>query len=313
MDLSVFGMEFRPFANGPDPEGYYPAPAHDDAVARIVAAISDGEPCVAVTGEPGVGKTLAAHLAVAQLPGDTVAAYVTHGSFARRGDLLQAILYDLGLPYAGRPEQELRLALTECAFQNLRDGRRVIILLDEAHLLSPQILEEVRQFGNLESPRGRAVQVVLVGLPGLLTTLQLPELSALSQRIITRIALPPFHLRESVEYLGFQVERAGGHPDTVFSDEAVEVLARGCRGIPRLLNQATNAAFAIALKAGLTSIDVEAALEAVALVPGAGSTEPDDADVPPAPVAEVNVTDANDAWPTKYLTPTQRFVFSPLS
>lgn len=318
MDLAPFGMTFRPFATRPDPEGYYPAPAHDQAVSRVVAALADGEAYVALTGEPGIGKTLIAHLAVAQLPSDTTTTvFITHGSFDRRAELLQATLYDLGLPYAGRPEQELRLALTDYAYAGLRDGRRLIMVLDEAHLLSPTLLEEVRQLGNLESPKGRAVHVVLVGLPTLLDTLARPELASLSQRLATRITVPPLHLQESVEYLGFQVERAGGHPDEVFSDEAVEVLARGCRGIPRLLNQATTAAFALALKAGMTSIDVEVALEALAAIPGAGPTEPDEYEPVPLTHDAIASEDAiepshDESWPKSYVTP-QRFVFAPMT
>ncbi|MBX7103212.1 MAG: AAA family ATPase [Gemmataceae bacterium] len=317
MDLAPFGMSFRPFATGPDPAGYYPAPAHDEALALVVTALLNGEPVVSLTGEPGVGKTLLAHLAVSQLPGDTITAFVTHGSFERRADLLQAIMYDLGLPFAGRPEQELRLALTDFAYSNLRDGRRLLIVLDEAHLLSPMLLEEIRQFGNLETPRGRAVQVILVGLPGLLMTLERPELAPLAQRLTTRARVPAFQLQESIEYLGFQVERADAHPDEVFSDEAVEVIARGCRGIPRLLNQATLAALRIATKAGLKTIDVEAALEAMAVIPGTAPAEYEEADaVPLAPdaVLQDDGEDRPDAetWPKTYVTP-QRFVFAPMT
>lgn len=315
MDLAPFDMTFRPFASGPDLAGYYPAPAHDEVLNRVVAAINDDEPYVAVVGEPGVGKTLIAHLVLGQLPSDTITAFVTNCHFARRSDLLQAILYEIGLPYAGRPEQELRLAFTDFAFAQHRDGRKTIIVLDEAHLLSPDLLEEVRLLGNLETPRGRAVQVMLVGLPSLLTAIDRPEMAGLAQRLTTRAKLAPFVLRECVEYLGFQVERAGGHPDRVFADEAVEVLARGSRGIPRVLNQAAYNALTLTIKAGLETVDVEAAMESLVGMPFAGTTECEEFVAPPPHKAKNHEQEPaanDDPWRGPSVAP-HRYEFVPLT
>jgi type II secretory pathway predicted ATPase ExeA len=314
MDLAPFGMTFRPFAPGPDPAGYYPAPAHDEVLNRTVAALSDDEPFVAIVGDPGVGKTLIAHLVLGQMPADTITAFVTNCHFARRQDLLQAILYEVGLPYAGRPEQELRLAFTDFAFAQHRDGRKTVVVLDEAHLLSADLLEEIRLMGNLETPRGRAVQVLLVGLPALLTTIDTPELAGLAQRLTARAKLTPFILRECVEYLGFQVERAGGQPDHVFADEAIEVLARGSRGIPRVLNQAAHNALALTVKAGLETVDVEAAMESLVGMPFAGSTDCEEFVAPPPRVAKVPDENAilnDDPWRGPTVAP-HRYEFVPL-
>lgn len=319
MDLAPFGLRFRPFVAGPDPTGYYPIPEHEEALAQLVMALREDEPFVSLTGDPGLGKTMLAHLVVQQLEDPTVA-FVSNPHGERVADLLQAILYDLGLPYIGRPEQEMRLAIADFAMNNHRDGRRTIILIDEAHLLSRTLLEEVRLLGNLETPRGRAVQVMLIGQPSLLANVD--QLLSLAQRLITRAQIHPFGLRESADYIAYQVSRAGGKTGRVFSDEALEVLARGSRGIPRLLNQAAYNALLLAQKAEMSEVDVEAAIEALHGIPTAGPTEPDE-DAPPQlfpeqlpPDGYLN-TDNEDrpdesTWkPAAFGTP-QRFVFTPI-
>jgi len=320
MDTVAIELKFRPFATGPDLAGYFAASVHEDAICRIVSALEADEPYVALVADHGLGKTLAGHIVVNRL-NDPITAFVTNCHCEKRAELLQSILYDFGLPYAGRSEQELRLALTDFVLQQLREGRRTLIVLDEAHLLSADLLEEVRLLGNLESPRGRAVQVLLLGLPALLVTLTMPGLSGLSQRLATRVHLEPFGLKESADYVAFQINRAGGRPNDYFSDEAIEVLANGCRGIPRLLNQACSSALALTRIAELESVDVEVAMEAIAGLPHAAPVEPE---VPPQLFAEdeshdkVKLDHVNDPnpetdWPIGPLTGPQRYVFTPVT
>jgi hypothetical protein len=151
----------------------------------------------------------------------------------------------------------------------------------------------------------------------LLTTIDRPELAALAQRLTTRAKLTPFILRECVEYLGFQVERAGGNPDRVFADEAVEVLARGSKGVPRVLNQAAHNALTLTIKAGLQTVDVEAAMEALVGMPFAGTTECEDF-TPPAHAPqlvdhdEVDEARDDDPWRGPFIAP-HRYEFVPLT
>jgi type II secretory pathway predicted ATPase ExeA len=191
---------------------------------------------------------------------------LTNGRAGSRAGLLQAILYDLSLPYEGRGEQELRLALTEHLLKSYEEGRSTLLILDEAQDLTPDLLEELRLLGNLESRSGRAVQVVLVGQPTLLETLRRRELAALWQRVAIRAQVEALPLQEAADYLLHHVRVSGGKPERLFADEALELLSRQTGGIPRLLNQAAHQALRLAAEAGGGQVDAEAALEALAML-----------------------------------------------
>jgi type II secretory pathway predicted ATPase ExeA len=261
-----FGLRQRPFPATPDPAAYYAATSHERALARLLAGLGAGEGLLLVTGAPGTGKTLLGHLLLERLGGGGNTAFLTNGHLRDRTGLLQALLYDLSLPYQGQGEQEARLALTDHLLQTFAAGRRTVLLVDEAHHLSADLLEELRLLGNLEGRSGKALQVVLLGLPALLETLRLPELAAFRQRLAVRVELLPLALQEAADYLLHHLRVAGGRPERVLADEALELLARATGGVPRLLNQAAHLALALAQEAGAAQVDIEAALEALHLL-----------------------------------------------
>jgi general secretion pathway protein A len=261
-----FQLRQRPFPATPDPTRYYPSTSHERAIARLLGGLIDGEGVMVLTGEPGTGKTLLCHCLLERLGSRTNIAFLTNSRAGTCAGLLQAILYDLSLPYEGRGEQELRLALTDHLLRGYEEGRGTLLILDEAQHLTADLLEEVRLLGNLEARSGKAVQVVLVGQPPLLTTLRSRELTALWQRVAIRAEVGPLPLQEAADYLLHHLRVAGGRPERLFADEALELLSRQTRGVPRLLNQAAHHALHLAAEAGAAQVDVEAALEALALL-----------------------------------------------
>jgi type II secretory pathway predicted ATPase ExeA len=261
-----FGLRERPFRATPDSTCYYPATSHERALHRLLQGLRDDEGFVVLTGEPGTGKTLLCHCLLERLGSDGMSVLLTNTHFANRAALLQAILYDLSLPYEGRTEQEMRLALTDFLLRHYAEGRRTVLLADEAQHLTVEVLEELRLLANLESRQGRALQVVLVAQPALLHTLNRPTLASLAQRVAVRADLAPLDLQEAADYLLHQARAAGARPQTLFSEEALEVLARGSGGVPRLLNQAAHQALSLAAAAGASMVDAEAALEALTLL-----------------------------------------------
>jgi type II secretory pathway predicted ATPase ExeA len=261
-----FGLRQRPFPATPDPARYYPSTSHERAIARLLSGLTDGEGVMVLSGAPGTGKTLICHCLLERLGSRTNIAFVTNSHVGSRAGLLQAVLYDLSLPYEGRGEQEIRLALTDHLLRGYEQGRSSLLIVDEAQHLGPDLLEELRLLGNLEARSGKALQVMLVGQPALLETLHRPELAALWQRVAIRAEVEPLALQEAADYLLHHVRIAGGRPERLFADEALELLSRQTRGVPRLLNQAAHQALNLAAEAGSAQVDAEAVLEALALL-----------------------------------------------
>ena len=258
-----FGLRSRPFRPVPDPAVYYAAAPHEDALNALRQAIADDEPFALLTGEPGLGKTLVAQVLLERLGAEIASVVVTNSHFESRSALLQALLYDLALPYEGRSEQELRIALTDCLLARLGEGQRTVALIDEAHHLSAECLEELRLLANLESPKGRALQVVLVGLPETLDALKTTALRALSQRLTARSTLGRLGIEESADYLLHQLRVAGARPEAVLAEDALELLAKSAMGVPRLLNQLAHQALMLTCQAAGGRVDVESAMEAL--------------------------------------------------
>jgi type II secretory pathway predicted ATPase ExeA len=230
---------------------------------RLLRAIDDGEGVVVLTGSHGCGKTLLCHVLLERLGNALESAFVTHTLVPDRGALLQVLLFDLGLDHSDRSEQQMRLALIEHLLSRYRAGKRPLLVIDEAQHLSPEMLEELRLLGNLEGSRGKALQIVLIGQPELLTTLSYPALTSLRQRIITRVQLEPLGVEESADYVLHHLRAAGGRPDRILSLETLEVLARSTGGVPRLLNQATHLAMRYAVEFEASEVEVEHAIEAL--------------------------------------------------
>jgi type II secretory pathway predicted ATPase ExeA len=232
-------------------------------LARLSLGLAEGEGLVLLTGPTGIGKTLLCHCLLDRFGSDVGTAFLTNSHFPDRAALLQAILYELSLPHEGKSEQTLRLALTEYLLARFAAGKPTLLVVDEAQHLTVDALEELRLLGNLESCSGKALQMVLVGQTDLLDLLRRPELTALRQRLAIRAELGPLPLQEAADYLLHHVRVAGGRPEDVFGDEALEVLASGTGGVPRLLNQAARQALKFAEESGMGLVDVEVALEAL--------------------------------------------------
>lgn len=266
MYLTDFCLARRPFPATPDRFFYYPATTHENALAALLRGIEDDAGFVMLTGAPGAGKTLLCHCLLERLGPEVISAFLSNSHFPDRRSLLQGVLYDFSLPYEEGAEQVLRLRLTDYLLKNCSGARRTVLLVDEAQHLSPDLLEELRLLGNLEAGKGKAFQVILVGQEGLLQTLARPEMTACLQRLAVRAKVEPLGIEEGVDYLLHHTRLAGGQPDALWEEPALEILARGANGIPRLLNLAGHQAMVLAHQAEMSRIDAEAALEALAML-----------------------------------------------
>ncbi|MFM7150601.1 MAG: ExeA family protein [Gemmataceae bacterium] len=232
-------------------------------MSRVQEAFNDGEGIVLMTGVPGTGKTLLCHLLMERLDQGHEISFLTHTHMRDRTGLLQAVLHDLSLPYQGKAEQELRLTLIDHLLGRYREGKKPLLLIDEAHHLSADLLEELRLLGNLEGQGGKAVQILLVGQADLLHTLAHPGLMALRQRIQVRTQIDPLPLEEAADYLLSHLRRSGAKAEKIFGMETLEILGSHSGGIPRLMNQAAMQSLRLAWENKLGEVEVEIALEAL--------------------------------------------------
>lgn len=261
-----FGLKRRPFGSTPDGDYYYPATSHERALSTLQAAILDLEGIAILTGEAGTGKTLLCHRLLERLGPDVSNVFLANSHFPNRTALLQSLLFDLSQPYQGLSEHELRLTFMDHLLKTFEASRRTVVIIDEAQHLDADLLEELRLLGNLEANHTRALQVVLVAQQGLLETLNRPESEGFRQRVAMRGALEPLDRHEAADYLVQHIRAAGGRAQTLFTDEALDVLSAGSRGIPRLLNQTSHQALLLAHSANVDSVDAEVALEALSIL-----------------------------------------------
>lgn len=288
MDWSHFGLDRAPFRPAVDAAAYFPAPSHEAARAALAAAFARREPAALIDGPPGAGKSLVVRKWLDDLLPDVPRVFIPNAHAERPAELLQAILFDLGKPYQGLSEQELRLSATEHLLDSAAGGFPTVIVLDEAQHLSLAALEELRLLGNLETRQGAVAFAVLVAQPTLRAALQGPGHALVADRVAVRCAVEPLSVEESAAYLRHQVSAAGGDPAKVFDDEAVALLASACAGVPRVLNRAARLAFELCAEAEGEVVDVEAVMESLARL-GIEAPEDgggDDAVLLPHPAAE---------------------------
>jgi type II secretory pathway predicted ATPase ExeA len=276
VEWSHFGLDRQPFRPAVDPDSYFPAASHEAALAAVASGFARRDPAVLIDGPPGVGKTLVARKWLEHLLPDVPRVVVPNARAERPADLLQAILFDLGKPYHGLGEQELRLAVTGHLLDVATGGSYpTVLLLDEAQHLAQPVLEELRLLGNLETRRGTALFAVLVAQPALREAFRQPEYEPFAQRVAARAAVEPLTPAESADYLRHQLRAAGGEAEKILADDAAALLTGACGGVPRVLNRAASLALELACAAGAEQADVEAAVEALDRL-GLTPAEPDE-------------------------------------
>lgn len=280
MDWSHFGADRPAFRPAVDPSAYYPAHSHEAARHALTAAFARREPAVLIDGDTGVGKSLVARKWLDDLMPLVPRVVLPTARAERAADLLQAILFDMGKPYAGLSEQELRLAVTGHLLDAAAGGFPTVVVLDEAQALSHEALEELRTLFNLEARGASAVFAVLVAHPMLRDAFRRAAYGLVADRVSVRCAVEALSAEDSVAYLCHQLRAAGANPEHVLEDGAATLLATACAGVPRVLNRAAATAFELAHEAGAQLVDVEAAVGALEQLEIAVPDDGSDSDAP---------------------------------
>jgi general secretion pathway protein A len=234
-----FKLTRNPFDLTPDPVCFVPTERHKEALAALYHGVRRHKGFVVVTGEVGTGKTLLLRclLDLLRESKDVAYAYMFNGRLTPT-EFLQYILSDFGLPAAGKSKYELLLDFGRFLVARGAKKMTTVLIVDEAHLLSAEILEEVRLLSNLETTDDRLLQIVLVGQPELDEMLDSAELRQIKQRIAVRTQLIPLDAEETRLYIEKRLQIAGADPSAppLFSVAAVGEVFVHSKGLPRLIN-----------------------------------------------------------------------------
>lgn len=234
---AFFGFRENPFNLSPDPSFLYRSPQHEEALANLIYGVHSRKGFIVLTGEVGTGKTTMLECLRDYLESQFVEFAFVFNSRINVEQFFEMIAYDLDLRCAAKSKTEVLFALNQLLVQQAQEGRTTVLIVDEAHNLEWDVLEEIRLLGNLENPRlGKLLQIILAGQPELDRKLDAPNLRQLKQRIVLRCNLKPFRLQETLEYINSRLDRAGMPDQTFFTDELVRELHLRSQGIPRLIN-----------------------------------------------------------------------------
>ncbi len=234
MYKAFYGLKKSPFSISPDPDFLFLSEAHGEALAHLTYGLSQRKGFVVITGEVGTGKTTLIHALLRQLPQRVRLAFVSNPLLTRDEFLsFLANAFNIG-EVANKTQFLVRFtAFLESAY---KANENVVIIVDEAHCLTKELLEEIRLLSNLETPNHKLVNIILVGQPELGDMLANIELRALRQRITLRYDLRAMTREETQNYIESRLLKAGAKDLAIFSDQAMEMIFRLTRGIPRLIN-----------------------------------------------------------------------------
>jgi general secretion pathway protein A len=243
MYTSFFGLSEKPFAITPDPRYLYLSERHAEALAHLLYGINEAGGFIQLTGEVGTGKTTVVRTLLSRVPHHADVAVILNPRVSAV-EFLQTICEELGLNVAVSDLDSVKQmidALNRRLLGAHADGRRVIVLVDEAQNLTTDVLEQVRLLTNLETPTQKLLQIILIGQPELRELLDRTELRQLAQRITGRYHLKPLSREETKGYVRHRL-RVAGAQEEIFTSRALHEVHRLSGGIPRVINVACDRA-----------------------------------------------------------------------
>ncbi len=257
MYLQAFGLKKKPFSLTSDPSMLYFTDSHREALAALCYGLLERKGLLLLLGHAGTGKTTLLARAVMGLPPSRVQFASIVNPMMSPSEFLETILLGFGIREipAGKPQRLARLE--KHLLQVQAEGKVAALVVDEAHKLGTDALEEIRLLGNLERRSEKLLQIILAGQNELAATMNREDCVQLKQRVSQRVALKPLSATEVGHYIACRWARAGARQRAPFSPQAIQMIARTSEGIPRLINTVCDNALLAAF--GEQSRTVEAA------------------------------------------------------
>jgi general secretion pathway protein A len=236
MYLESFGLKKKPFSLVSDPSMLYFTDSHREALAVLCYGLLERKGLMLLLGHAGTGKTTLVARAVLGLPPSRVQfSSIVNPAFTS-GEFMETVLLGFGIRDIPATKPQRLVRLEKHLSQTQADGKIAALIVDEAHKLSTDSLEEVRLLGNLEKRSEKLLQIILAGQNELAATMNRDDCVQLKQRVALRVSLRPLTPAEVGQYIACRWARAGARQRAPFSPQAVELTARVSQGIPRLIN-----------------------------------------------------------------------------
>ncbi|MGA2769787.1 MAG: AAA family ATPase [Bryobacteraceae bacterium] len=236
MYKAFFGFTKSPFNMSPDPAFLFRSVQHEEALANLIYGVQSRKGFIVLTGEVGTGKTTMLECLRDFLNAQQIAFASLFNSRLTVAQFFELLAYDLDLRCNRLSKTETLLSLNNMLLERANVGRTTVLIVDEAHNLEWDVLEEIRLLGNLENRKGKLLQIVIAGQEELDRKLDAPEFRQLKQRISLRCALRGFDLDETVAYVNSRMARAGLKDQTVIPPQLLEEIHYRAQGIPRVIN-----------------------------------------------------------------------------
>jgi general secretion pathway protein A len=259
-DESFYGLNERPFSLSNDPKFVFHSTAHDRVAQDLLSAIRRRDPVVVVTGEVGTGKTMLCRAVVEELDRRTLSSLIAC-PIASSEELLRTMLVDFGVAASHvenipSSRDKLRTALQEFLGSLIPLEALAVVLIDDAHLLSGDVMEEILRLVE-PGEELRVLQIVLVGQPALAARIQDADLARLDRLVTVRSALSPLAAEEIIDYVSHRLSIAGANPRVDFTDRAADRIHTISGGVPTVVNLVCDRALTLAYGRQTSVIDVD--------------------------------------------------------
>jgi general secretion pathway protein A len=270
MYAESYGLAKKPFNMTPDPAFLFHTKQHREALAGLVYAILDRKGFLVLSGVAGCGKTTLLAWVLGKLPRERVQSSVILNPTLTREEFLEMAMLDFGITEIPDSKARRLWILQHFLLKGHREGKINVLIVDEAHKLTVELLEEIRLLGNLENGDDKLIQILLIGQRELDDVMSRPELWQLKQRVSVRLALEALSAGEVEKYIEHRWTVAGGKLPLPFTAEALVAVGKRSTGIPRVINSLCDSALTLAFADNVSSASVdhvEAAAQDLRLIP----------------------------------------------